>query len=692
METLKPDKLDRTKADTGLNISKKARVIAKIRGFADLEAESANWVCIQKPNGEDSDSVTVSFGEQPSSRKECYKLDYCYEQNEGNGIIFAREVKPLISEVFNGINATIVACGAKGSGKTRVIQGSYEEPGLAALAVDEILSISEKMGKSITISFYEIFQDHVYDLLDPKQQEVQILENGQGKIQLKGLSQVPVKSISEFQKLYISMHNSRKLVQKITMDLPRRSHKGLIVNVSPVSNFLPTGKMNFVDLAGYQDIRRKSTEGSIFVENTKVNKSIYTLFNVVYALNANESHVPYRESKLTRMLQESLGCKSKILMLTCLSPSFCQDSIYIVSLASRCCQGINPTVSDSTKKTKSLVSSMLLSSHKNQLPRSVSTTKTQTGSQMHSSTKKATGVASVVKGRYSLKFSVQVRKLFDEAIQSTKSEKMSQKVFTFLLLQWVSGNHSYVNLLGKSDRLKSKIQESSSSDMASTIQSLVEEQDDSPLAIVYQQETTESDKDSFLHTQENQGKITPNADRSLKDLSLVEERQIIDKENNHFLINKDMSPPLSERLQEISNNLKQLISSTPQCIEIPPKNDTSNIQACADIVEPKTPDGSMIVYEKWEIANMKSPWETFNMRSSGMKNSLVQEYLKLLNTGGKEDLKRLKGIGEKRASYILELREESPEPFKNLDDLKDIGLSAKQIKGMMKKEMECLFN
>lgn len=164
-------------------------------------------------------------------------------------------------------------------------------------------------------------------------------------------------------------------------------------------------------------------------------------------------------------------------------------------------------------------------------------------------------------------------------------------------------------------------------------------------------------------------------------MSLVEERQIIDKENNHFLINKDMSPPLSERLQEISNNLKQLISSTPQCIEIPPKNDTSNIQACADIVEPKTPDGSMIVYEKWEIANMKSPWETFNMRSSGMKNSLVQEYLKLLNTGGKEDLKRLKGIGEKRASYILELREESPEPFKNLDDLKDIGLSAKQIKG-----------
>ncbi|GAY35468.1 hypothetical protein CUMW_016490 [Citrus unshiu] len=72
------------------------------------------------------------------------------------------------------------------------------------------------------------------------------------------------------------------------MDLPRWSHKGLIVNVSHVSGVLPSGKMNFVDLAG-----------SIFVENTEVNKLIYTLFNVVYALNTNESHVPYRESKLT---------------------------------------------------------------------------------------------------------------------------------------------------------------------------------------------------------------------------------------------------------------------------------------------------------------------------------------------------------------------------------------------------------
>lgn len=71
-----------------------------------------------------------------------------------------------------------------------IAKGSDKDPGLALLTMVEILSIAEELGKSITISFYEIFQDHVYDLLDPKRKQVLALENGQGKILLKGLSQV----------------------------------------------------------------------------------------------------------------------------------------------------------------------------------------------------------------------------------------------------------------------------------------------------------------------------------------------------------------------------------------------------------------------------------------------------------------------------------------------------------------------
>ena len=153
-------------------------------------------------------------------------MDYCYEQNEENEVIFSREVKPLISGVFNGCNSTIIAYGARNTGKTSVIQvgsillkfsfvtnvdssivffgitcilllkhhwilkGSCEKPGLAALAMTEILSMAEENGKSVAISFYEVHQDRICDLLDSKQQAVFVLEDAQGRIQLKGLSRV----------------------------------------------------------------------------------------------------------------------------------------------------------------------------------------------------------------------------------------------------------------------------------------------------------------------------------------------------------------------------------------------------------------------------------------------------------------------------------------------------------------------
>ena len=71
-------------------------------------------------------------------------------------------------------------------------------------------------------------------------------------------------------------------------------------------------------LSGYEDARRKSADGLNLVESTKINRSIYAIHNVVYSLNANESHVPYRESKLTHMLKDSLGGLNRILMITCL--------------------------------------------------------------------------------------------------------------------------------------------------------------------------------------------------------------------------------------------------------------------------------------------------------------------------------------------------------------------------------------
>ncbi|GKV31158.1 hypothetical protein SLEP1_g39887 [Rubroshorea leprosula] len=697
---------------------RKVRVIAKIRsGFTDLESESGSSrtkdrISVQKPNGDESETVTISFEHQSVSQNESYKVDYCYEQNEGNDIIFSREVKPLISGIFDGHDATIVAYGARGSGKTYLIQGSENEPGLAVQAMAEVLSLAVESGKLVSISSYHIINERAYDLLDPKKSEVSVLNDAKGKTQLKGLSQVPVKSILEFQKLYLSGRNLHKSQKKT--EPPCRSHKGLVIHVfqGEKSDTIPLGKLNVVDLAGYEDGRRKSTNALNLLENTKINKPIYALQNVVHALNANKSLVPYRESTLTRMLRTSLEGTNQILIVACLSPLFCQDSVHIVSLASRSCLGTSQTVTDSTKRNKSSARLMGHSSLKSSIPGSVSSTvKKQSGSHVQFSERKfserkANGMASVIKGR----------KLFTETSHSAKSKKALQK----LPMQATSTDivatiehplqEEDNSSLGSEKAIITCDEEPSPLPALGLQETTITDKELSPLAALGLQETAITDKEpshlaalglqvptitdkGVQQSEENHEEVTPSIISGVKALSLVEEGHAIDKENNNSLINESGSPPISECLQELSNNLKLLYSSIPSCVEIPPKNDALNAQFSTDTLEPKTPEPSIQVNEKCELANISSsPWQTFSMRSSGVKNSLVQEYLRFLNTANKEELKKLKGIGEKRATSILELREESPEPFKDLDDLKEIGLSAKQIKGMMKKEMGELFN
>ncbi|XP_041013315.1 kinesin-like protein KIN-10C [Juglans microcarpa x Juglans regia] len=668
---------DRSKAIT----RRKVRVVAKIRGFADTHAEfpansgasTTPRFSVNKPNGEASESVTIFFPAQSGSCKEYCDVDYCYDQQEDNDLIFSREIKPLIFEVFEGCNPTIIACGGRRSGKTYLIQGSNGKPGLATLAVSKILSMADQTRNSITISFYEVYQEHVHDLLDPKQPVVSILED-KGKIQHKGLSQVPIRSIAEFYRLYFSGCSSCKSGQKPAIELPRRSHRGLVINVLSSAENSDTrlvGKMNFVDLAGYEDARRKSTDGINLVESAKINKSIYAMYNVIYSLNANERHVPYRESKITHMLKDSFDGMNRILMFTCLNPSSCQDSVYMLSLASRSCRGINRVATGFTKEAKSMTRPMVPSSQKNGPPGSVPTNvkKKNTASQVHFSKKKTNVTASTMKGR----------KLFDEASCQTKSEKA-------------------ISLEDIDSADEPLVQEEVKCIPNVTNLTVLSEVEAFSLPTSNMVKTTILNKDVFMASKVclHGGDITPSpcVSSSTNGASFTEQVHSMDKENQSSLVDKVISPPLSARLRELSNNLKSLWSSTPLHIKLPEENDASSYgQVCTEIVEPKTPmmDWS-IVNEGWDVANVHSPWETLSMRNSGMKNSIVQDYLKFLNTADKEDLKRLKGIGEKRATSILELREESSEPFKSLDDLKEVGLSAKQIKGMMKKEVAVLFN
>uniref|UniRef100_M4ECG7 Kinesin motor domain-containing protein n=1 Tax=Brassica campestris TaxID=3711 RepID=M4ECG7_BRACM len=634
------------------SMSKAVRVVARVKPSSSdpaVEASSASSVSVHKRD--QSETVSVSFGAQFAGSKDSCELDYFYEENESASSILTKEIKPLISSVFEGKDANVIAHGARCSGKTLLIQGSEWEPGLVILSMAEMLSMAEERGDSVSVSFYEVSQETVYDIIDQEKR------------------MVPVKSLSGFQEVYFGLNK----IQKLVNDPPLRSHRGVMIHVSKGEVHSGSfGRMNFLDVAGYEDSRKQCSDAPL--EITRINKSIYALQNVLYAINANESHVPYRESKLTHMLKGCLQGSNRTLLITCLPREFSQDSFYMLNLASRICLGSKQSMTNATKKSKCPARSLSSSSaaQNKYTPLAVSATSRQQTGIRKSVTERKSKLktpASAIKGR----------KLFGEANDSLNCKNSSKKE--------ISTPKVVLNVQASSSE-----EEVCSSVMVTDSQSsTVEEEtplkhEEGVLEDIYCDDAIAC-KAQIVERGENRSVIEEN-------LTLVNEGESLDKENNCFLANETASPPLSLQLRELSMNLKLLFNSsnlpsppekyqtalTKTHVEELPQH--SEITAEAEL---KTPERSM------PSKINCTPWKTFSAHSSKLKNSAVGEYLKFLNTADKEDLKKLKGIGEKRATYIVELRQESPEPFKELDDLKDIGLSEKQIKGLLRKEIGDIF-
>lgn len=136
--------------------------------------------------------------------------------------------------------------------------------------------------------------------------------------------QISVGSMEEFKQMFSCGVQRRKVGQTGLNDASSRSHGILSIFVSTKTNSdaLVTGKLNLIDLAGNEDNRRTCNEGIRLQESAKINKSLFALSNVIYALNNNEARVPYRESKLTRLLQDSLGGPNQSLLIACLVSCF----------------------------------------------------------------------------------------------------------------------------------------------------------------------------------------------------------------------------------------------------------------------------------------------------------------------------------------------------------------------------------
>lgn len=245
--------------------------------------------------------------------------------------VFAKTVSPLVGDVLNGYNATAFAYGATGAGKTFTILGSASYPGIMPQSVSELFSHIKSQNERqylLKLSYVEIYNEIVKDLLCKGKNNLEIRENTQRGTIVIGLTEIIPKSDEDVREI-IRSGNSLRTTERTNMnEASSRSHAILQISVESRENSenmqqILFGKLSLVDLAGSERASRTNSQGMRLKEGGSINKSLLSLANCMKALverKTGKKHVPYRDSKLTRLLKDSLDGNCKTLMIACVSP------------------------------------------------------------------------------------------------------------------------------------------------------------------------------------------------------------------------------------------------------------------------------------------------------------------------------------------------------------------------------------
>ena len=244
----------------------------------------------------------------------------------------------IVDDIMAGYNGTIFAYGQSGSGKTYTMYGDdiYDEKtkGIIPRIISEIFGRIEKIEDvdfTVKLSVLEIYKEILYDLFNGKN-NLKIIENKE-KIYIENLSQIYLSNLDEFFSYTELSQRNRKVAETKLNHNSSRSHCIMILEV--IQNFrkkkiIKKGILNLVDLAGSEKVSKTGAIGETLEEAKKINLSLSTLGNVIHALTSKDSlgHIPFRDSKLTRILKESLGGNYKTyLIVTCSPHSFNLDEI-----------------------------------------------------------------------------------------------------------------------------------------------------------------------------------------------------------------------------------------------------------------------------------------------------------------------------------------------------------------------------
>ncbi|MCJ1471511.1 hypothetical protein MMC13_000151 [Lambiella insularis] len=347
------------------------RVVARIRPLLKAELDKDTIVTAVRNDSEAPDLPTVVRIPNPKNEGEDFSFQFnsVYEQhatqqdvfdNEGrrssfssalNGVADAAVlVSPTIKHLFNGFDITLFAYGVTGTGKTHTMRGgkSLADRGMIPRLLSGIYRKSRKLEKdtkgestvAVSMSYYEIYNDRVFDLFEAPENRtmtgLQLRDNG-GKTVVVGLTERPCETLKEFEKLYDQANVNRSTSATKLNAHSSRSHAVLCVKlVITTGDQTRTNMASAIDLAGSEDNRRTDNGKERLVESASINKSLFVLAQCVEAISKKQARIPYRESKMTRIL--SLGQNNGLtIMILNLAPvrSYHLDTLSSLNFANR---------------------------------------------------------------------------------------------------------------------------------------------------------------------------------------------------------------------------------------------------------------------------------------------------------------------------------------------------------------------
>jgi len=270
-------------------------------------------------------------GEQPKT----FAFDKVYDWTAQQETIYQESAFPIVDSVIEGYNGTIFAYGQTGTGKTHTMEGRPDPPELRGIIPRAFEQVFKQIDGTpdqqflVRVSFLELYNEEIRDLLanNPKN-KLELREKPDVGVYVKDLISFPVQSVEEmFGKLEVGRKN-RAVGATSMNEGSSRSHSifSITVEASEVGpdgqSHIRMGKLNLVDLAGSERQSKTQATGDRFKEAININQSLTTLGNVISALvDAKSQHIPYRDSKLTRLLQDSLGGNTKTVMVANIGPA-----------------------------------------------------------------------------------------------------------------------------------------------------------------------------------------------------------------------------------------------------------------------------------------------------------------------------------------------------------------------------------